>query len=119
MKLEDLNLPLKKDTCYRCRKPKNAFWHAPGCHPDTTPRPHKFASITTDEKRERRREESEALKGCPDPQAFVDAVQKVVEAQKEAEIYVYDGQSYRDIMNRALDKFSEDQALAWLREDKK
>lgn len=58
-----------------------------------------------------------ALKGCPDPKAFVAAVSEVVEAQERAQLFAYDGERYREIMNRALDKFQEDSAAAWLRKE--
>lgn len=77
MKLSDLDLPDKKDVCSVCSKPKSAFWHEPHCNFEGDPKPHKFISIKTAVKRERRRAEEAALEGCPDPQAFVDAVREL------------------------------------------
>jgi len=96
--LDDLDLPDKKDTCYICRKPKIAFWHEPGCHPEVVPSPHKFVSITTNAKRERRMAETQALAGCPDPLAFVEAVRTLIRSLEDVDgTGVYDGQAIFDL----------------------
>jgi len=58
-----------------------------------------------------------ALKGCPDPQAFVKAAKAVLETAENYDRKDYDERGYHG--EYVPDDTIDDEALAWLGEDKK